>query len=212
MAGDQSAVHKSIWRGLLALGAMFFANGAAQAQTDAWAASYRLESTGQYAEAQAQIAALAAKQPANEFAVIRSAWLAYLQGKYGEAETSYLKARQLNPRSVEALLGLMLPQMAQYRWLDAIETGRKVLAENAWDYTAHVRIMACEEALSRWDALAKHAAELSTRFPADATALVYWARAESALRNTSKARQLYTQVLERFPSHAEAARYLKGAS
>ena len=212
MAGHQSARHQAIGQGLLVLGAMLFAIGVAHAQTDAWAASYRLESTGQFAEAQAQIAALAARQPANEFAVIRSAWLAYLQGKYGEAETSYLKARQLNPRSVEALLGLMLPQMAQYRWLDAIETGRKVLAENAWDYTAHVRIMACEEALSRWDALAKHAAEVSTRFPADATALVYWARAESALRNTSKARQLYTQVLERFPSHAEAAKYLKGAS
>ena len=208
------ARNRSIERRCLVLTAALLvaATAQAQTQTEAWSASYRLESAGQYAEAQAQIAEMATRQPANELAVIRSAWLSHLQGKYAEAETLYLKARQVNPRSMEALLGLMLPRMAQLRWLDAIETGRKALAENAWDYNAHVRIMVCEEALSRWDALAKHAAEVSVRFPADATSLVYWARAESALRNTRRARQLYGQVLERFPNHAEANKYIKGTS
>lgn len=195
---------------LVLAGALALAQSAA-GQSEPWAASYRLESLGQYAEAQAEVGKVLAAQPGHEFALIRSAWLAYLQGRYAESEGLYLKAAQRNARMVEASQGLMLPLMAQYRWVAAIEAGRKVLAENAWDYTAHVRIMACEEAMSRWEDLARHAAQVSERYPADATILVYWARAESALRNTRKARQLYDQVLERFPKHAEAARAFEPA-
>jgi hypothetical protein len=84
-----------------------------------------------------------------------------------------------------------------------------VLSESQWNYTAHVRIMIGEEALSRWEDLAKHAAEVSARYPTDATILVYWARAEAALKHTRKARELYAQVLERVPGHIEASTYIR---
>ena len=196
-------------RRLAALAAGLAFAAAAHAQPDPWSESYRLEGLGRYAEAQAQIAPLATRQPVHEFALIRNAWLAYLQGRYPESETLYQRALAANPRSLEASLGLMLPQMAQYRWADVIKAGRRVLADSPWDYTAHVRIMISEEAMSRWDELAKHAAEVSSRYPTDATLLVYWARAESALKNLRKARELYAQVLERVPGHAEATKYLK---
>lgn len=192
----------------IVIASLLFATGAF-AQQDPWAESYRLENAGKYAEAQAAIEPLIARQPNNDFAVMRSAWLLYLQGKHAEAEKRYLKAAELNPRSLEAWLGVMLPQMAQYRWVDAMKSGRKVLAESAWNYTAHVRIMICEEAMSRWNDLAKHAAQVSLRYPADATLLVYAARAEAALRNTRKAKNLYGQVLERIPGHIEAAKFIK---
>ncbi|MSQ72416.1 MAG: hypothetical protein EXR27_14155 [Betaproteobacteria bacterium] len=196
-------------RRLAALAAGLMIAAAAHAQQDHWAESFRLEGIGNYAEALARIAPLATRQPPHEFALIRTAWLTYLQGRYPEAEALYLKALAVNPRSIEAALGTMLPQMAQYRWADAIKTGRKVLADSPWDYTAHVRIMICEEATSRWDDLSKHAAQVSPRYPTDTTILVYWARAESALRNVRKARELYAQALERVPGHAEATKYLK---
>ncbi len=205
-----SSANRAVCR-LAALTAGLALSFAAQAQTDPWSESYRLEGLGRYAEAQAQIAPLATRQPVHEFALIRSAWLQYLQGSHTEAEALYQRALALNSRSIEAALGVMLPQMAQYRWADAIKTGRKVLASSPWDYTAHVRIMICEEATSRWDELAKHASEVSSRYPTDATLLVYWARAESALRNVRRARELYAQVIERVPGHAEATKYLKAA-
>jgi tetratricopeptide (TPR) repeat protein len=181
----------------------------AAAQQDPWTESYRFEYIGKYAEALAFIEPFTARQPINEFAIMRSAWLLHLQGKYAEAEKRYQRAVEVNPRSLEAKLGLMLPQMALYRWNDAIQSGRKVLADSPWNYTALVRIMICEEALSRWEDLAKHAAEASARFPTDATLLVYWARAEAALKRTRKAKELYAQVLERVPGHIEASNYLK---
>jgi tetratricopeptide (TPR) repeat protein len=182
---------------------------AAFAQADPWSESYRLEYIGKNVEAQALIEPIATRQPVNEFAIMRTAWLLHLQGKYAEAEKRYLRAAEVNPRSLEARLGVMLPQMALYRWNDAILAGRKVLAESPWNYTAHARIMICEEALSRWEDLSKHAAEVSARYPSDATVLVYWARAEAALKRTRKARELYAQVLERVPGHIEAGNYLK---
>ncbi len=184
---------------------------ATMAQSDPWAASYRLEKSGQYADAFAAIAPLLAREPGNEFAVMRSAWLLYLQGKHAEAENRYQRAAQLNSHSMEAVLGMMLAQMGQYRWADAMKAGRKVLEQSRWDYTAHVRIMICEEAMSRWGELAKHASDVAARYPTDATVLVYWARAEAALRNTSKARKLYGQVLERIPEHLEAIKYVRSS-
>lgn len=195
-------------RSLLVLGTLLLAPPST-AQQDPWAESYRLEYIGKYAEAQALIEPLAARQPINEFAIMRSAWLLHLQGKYAEAEKRYLRAVEVNPRSLEAKLGLMLPQMALYRWNDVIQSGRKVLSESQWNYTAHVRIMIGEEALSRWEDLSKHAAEVSARYPTDATILVYWARAEAALKRTRKARELYAQVLERVPGHIEASTYIR---
>lgn len=179
------------------------------AQQDPWSESYRLEYLGKHADALALIEPFANRQPVNEFAILRSAWLLHLQGKYAEAEKRYQRAAEVNPRSLEAKLGMMLPQMALYRWNDAILSGKKVLADSSWNYTAHVRIMISEEALSRWEDLAKHAAEVSARYPADATVLVYWARAEAALKRTRKAKELYGQVLERVPGHIEASTYIR---
>ncbi|MDT3737726.1 MAG: hypothetical protein ROZ00_15970 [Denitratisoma sp.] len=179
------------------------------AQQDPWSESYKLEYLGKHAEALELIEPIAKRQPVNEFAIMRSAWLLHLQGRYAEAEKRYLRAAEINPRSLEARLGVMLPQMALYRWNDAIQSGRKVLAESPWNYTAHLRIMICEEALSRWEDLSKHAAEVSARYPTDATLLVYWARAEAALKRTRKARELYGMVMERVPGHIEAGNYLK---
>lgn len=195
-------------RTVVALAALFLAP-AASAQQDPWSESYRLEYLGKYADALALIEPFANRQPVNEFAIMRSAWLLHLQGRYAEAEKRYLRAAEVNPRSLEARLGVMLPLMALYRWNDAIQSGKKVLSESPWNYTAHVRIMISEEALSRWEDLSKHAAEVSARYPTDATVLVYWARAEAALKRTRKAKEIFAQVLERVPGHIEASSYIK---
>ena len=66
--------------------------------------------------------AIANRQPVNNSPSC-AALAAALQGKYAEAEKRYLRAAEVNPRSIEAKLGLMLPQMALYRWNDAIQSG-----------------------------------------------------------------------------------------
>lgn len=175
----------------------------------AWQESYTLEHAGKYPQAAAVLETLLRDSPNHEFAMMRRGWLNYLQGKYNDALRDYNQVLALNPRSLEARLGLTLPLLAQQRWKEAAAEARKVIAVSPWDYTAHVRLLVCEEGEKNWAELARHAAELAQRYPSDATGLVYLARAEAWLGDKAKARAAYAQVLERYPSHVEANTYLK---
>lgn len=184
------------------------AAGAAAAQGSAWQASYTLEYAGNYEQAAAALDGVLRERPGDDFALMRRAWLLYLQGRHKEAIRDYGQALAANPRSLEARLGLSLPLMQLQRWAEAEAELRKVIAVSAWDYTAHSRLLACEEGQRKWEPLARHAAELAARYPADANALVYLARAEAWLGNVAKARAAYALVLTRMPAHVEAANYL----
>ena len=174
-----------------------------------WQESYTLEHAGKYPQAAAVLDGLLRDSPNHEFAIMRRGWLNYLQGKYNDALRDYNQVLALNPRSLEARLGLTLPLLAQQRWKEAAAEARKVLAVSPWDYTAHLRLLVCEEGEKSWAELSRHAAELASHYPTDATGLVYLARAEAWLGSKSKARAAYVQVLERYPTHVEANAYLK---
>lgn len=189
-----------------------FAGGAALAQGNGggpWQASYALEAAGSYAQAAAALVGVLRDRPNDDFALMRRGWLGYLQGRYGESIRDYNQALAANPQSLEARLGLSLPLMAQQRWKEAEIELRKIVAVSSWDYTAHTRLLACEDGQRKWDEMARHAAELAARFPSDATALVYGARAQAGLGNVRKAKAAYAQVLDRVPGHIEATNYLK---
>jgi tetratricopeptide (TPR) repeat protein len=174
---------------------------------EAFASSYKLEARKQYVDAAKPLEALANK--GNEFAQLRLAWLAYLQGKYDDSERIYAAVIERRPSSLEPRLGRMLPLMAAKRWDDAIAEGQAALTQSAWDYTAHVRLLACEEALGRWEVVETHAANLAAAFPSDATALIYLARAKAHKGDKVAARETYDQVLVRAPANAEAVAQVK---
>jgi tetratricopeptide (TPR) repeat protein len=174
----------------------------------AWQESYKQEAAGKYAPAQFALEPILRDSPGNDFALMRRAWLNYLQGRHHDAVRDYTQALLLNPRSLEARLALSLPLMAQQQWKEAEIELRKVIGVSAWDYTAHSRLLVCEEGQRKWNELAQHAAELASRYPSDANALLYLARGEAWLGNVKKAQAAYMQVLERAPAHVEAANYL----
>lgn len=180
----------------------------ADALSEAWTDSYALESAAKYDQASAAMSLILRDSPSHEFALMRRAWLGYLQGHHNDALHDYQQALAVNPKSLEARLGLTLPLMAQQRWREAAVEARKVIASSAWDYTAHTRMMTCEEALHQWPELAQHATEVAAHFPSDATVLLYLARAEAWQGNISAAKKAYEKVLQRIPAHLEATTYL----
>lgn len=185
-------------------------SGLAHAQGEnAWQESYALEAQGKYAQAAAVLEPVLRVSPSHEFAFIRRGWLNYLQGHHNDALRDYGQALALNPKSLDARLGLTLPLLAQQRWKEAAIEARKVIAVSDWDYTANVRLLICEEGERKWEEMARRAEELSAHYPTDATALVYLARAHAWLGNTDKARTAYARVLERAPTNAEAIDYLR---
>jgi len=179
-----------------------------QAQAESpWEASYRLETAAQYAEA-AQALDHVAAQHEEVFIYTRRGWLSYLQAEHTKAIEFYQHALEKNPKSLEARLGITLPLLATKRWDQAASYARQVIADSAWDYLAHQRLLAAEEGMSQWRVVAQHAEQLNQRYPSDAGFLLYLARANAALGKTQQARDAYARVLNRIPTNSEAHRYL----
>ena len=194
---------------LLLSGHVSAGNKAKPAKRDPWALSYQLEAKKQYAQALDLITPLRTTPPNMQLAVMRTAWLQYLLANYNDSIRDYSLAIRLNTVSIDARLGITLPLMAQQRWREVTTQLKMVLALSPWNYTAHLRLLQAEEAQRHWDAMGKHAAKLSKRYPSDATALVYMARASAWQAKIKQARAAYTQVLARIPNHIEATHYLK---
>ena len=180
-------------------------------QTDnPYVISYRLESERRFEAAASSLQLLA--DSGDDFARMRIAWLAYQAGNYNNSVSGYLAVLQRNAGAIEARQGLLLPLIAQERWQDAAAQAQIIVAQSPWDYTANVRLMACEEALKQWEALEAHAVAFSKAYPSDATALVYLARARINRKNAAGAREAYAMVLARSPVHQEALAYFKNVN
>ncbi|MBI5331670.1 MAG: tetratricopeptide repeat protein [Betaproteobacteria bacterium] len=177
------------------------------AEESAWQKSYRLEYQQKFSEAAIALNPVDNGRDA-DLALMRKGWLAYQRARYGEAVEMYQKALEKNPASLEARQGVMLPLMAQQRWREVASYARKVIADSAWDYTAHTRLLVAEEAMRDWATLAAHAERLSEHYPGDATALVYLARAHAWMGNGKEAKDAYNRVLARYPGHIEASQYV----
>jgi tetratricopeptide (TPR) repeat protein len=175
------------------------------AQADPWSESYRLESVGKPLDAAAKIESLARN---NEYAQLRHAWLLYTAGRFEEAAAGYRRAQQMNPQSLDALLGLSLPLMAQWKWQEAADVVRMVQRKAPGNYTAGMRLIVIFEALKQWKSMAEEATRLVALYPSDVTAWVYLARGEAASGNTDKAADGYRRVLQIVPGHLEATAFL----
>jgi len=186
---------------------LLLASSGSYAGGSVWEKSYQLAAAGKYEQAAEVIEPVA--DAGNEYAVLRYAYLMYMQGENADAISYYKKAIDLNPDSIDARLGITLPLIAQKRWRQVKSYSLQVLRMSRWNYTAHLRLMVAEEGMRKWDALAEHAVKLAKVYPSDASALVYLARARAWQGDIAAAKAAYREVLIRLPAHIEANNYLK---
>ena len=186
---------------------LFFITLTCNADDSVWKRSHDMEAKGDYEGAAAIIKPWAASD--DEYAILRYAYLKYMQGEYNESIEYYEKAIELNPKSLSAKLGITLPQIAQGRWRQVKIYTRQVLVRSDWNYTAHLRLMMAEEGTKKWHTLGKHAGKLVEIYPGDSAAYVYLARANAWQGDESVAKAAYEEVLHRSPDHLEADTYLK---
>ncbi len=186
---------------------LFFITLTCNADDSVWKRSHDMEAKGDYEGAAAIIKPWAASD--DEYAILRYAYLKYMQGEYNESIEYYEKAIELNPKSLSAKLGITLPQIAQGRWRQVKIYTRQVLVRSDWNYTAHLRLMMAEEGTKKWHTLDKHAGKLVEIYPGDSAAYVYLARANAWQGDEPVAKAAYKEVLHRSPDHLEADTYLK---
>ena len=98
--------------------------------------SYDAEKQQDYKAAIAPLDQLGADAAANYIVQLRLGWLHYCAKEFNESIAAYGKAAQISPQSVEALLGLMLPQQAAGKNDDALRTAQTILREDPNNYTA----------------------------------------------------------------------------
>lgn len=176
----------------------------------AWSQSYLLESKQRYAEALEIIRPFTNNQQMAELARLREGWLLYLEGQYSEAIVSYSHALKLNPKSLDARLGLTLPLMAQNRWQEALQQSQLATHEASGNFTAQMRLLSCEYALKKWDLLTHHAEALTQQFSSESLPWLYLAYAQYYRGDLSAAHQSYQQVLVRDPNNVQAKKGLQG--
>lgn len=92
----------------------------------ALASSYQGETNKEYL---ASIVALENVYDANSYPLnLRLGWLNNLKKDYAKAQSYYKKAIELEPKSIEARLGYVIPTAALEKWDDVLKTYKDILA------------------------------------------------------------------------------------
>ncbi|KOR33266.1 hypothetical protein TI05_02030 [Achromatium sp. WMS3] len=178
------------------------------AQESHWQSSYRFEALGQYDKALQALDSIKANDPAAELKVLRRGWLYYLMGNYHESIREYRYAKERNANSLDALLGITLPLLAQKRWREAEQNSRHALALAPNNFIGLLRLTMALEGHQDWRRMQKTAVRMVALYPSNYTAYLYLARAYAKLNQRSDAVAAYTAVLMRYPGHKEAKAYI----
>jgi tetratricopeptide (TPR) repeat protein len=100
-------------------------------------------------------------------AQLRRGWLFYKLGKHAEAVDAYGRAVALEPRSVEARVGALLPAMALRRWADVEAGAREVQKIDPANYLAGLRMAFAVYSLGRYPEAAVLYRKLLDAYPSD---------------------------------------------
>ncbi|MBU2551615.1 MAG: tetratricopeptide repeat protein [Proteobacteria bacterium] len=195
-------LNKRVMVVVMVLGLVFCLGGLAAAEQGgtlneayqkAWNSSYQFAAGGKY------ISAIQALKPvykdSDYLVVLRIGYLNYLQGDFAESIRQYTKATQIEPRAVEPWLGLILPQLAQKDYKNAVKTGLAALKLDPNNYTALSKLAFACYYDGDFTQAAKYYQKTVELFPSDLLMRngLAWALLKAGRKDQSKAQ--FTQVL-----------------
>ena len=166
--------------------------------------SYDLEATRKIAGALAALGKVSAKGKTTYVYQLRKGWLLYINARHPGAIQAYQQAIKLIPKSVEARLGLTLPQMALRRFKDAAATAHGVLKIDADNYLATSRLAYCSYNLGRYAESMRHYQRLVALYPSDVEMRVGLGWAQLKLGKKREASESFSAVVAVAPNHAMA--------
>jgi tetratricopeptide (TPR) repeat protein len=200
------------WWISLSLVTVGLACGIAQADggaADKYQQSYDSEAVGKTADALSAMDTLPAPQRDGYVAQLRRGWLLYKLGKSSEAIDAYARAIALEPRSVEARVGVLLPAMALRRWPDVEAGAREALKLDAGNYLANLRLAFAVYNQARYAEAAGIYGRLAEAYPSDVDVRAGLGWSLFKMGKGSEAAAELRAVLEIAPRNALAADGLK---
>ena len=166
--------------------------------------SVTLETAGKYKDALSTLEKITGSRSNDYMFHLRRGWLLYLTGEYDGAIEAYTRATRQEPLSIEARLGLMLPQIAARRWLDAVSTGRGILKLDAGNYLANSRVAYAYYNLSRWKEAETYYKTVLQAYPGDTDMRSGYAWSLFKQGRHDAAKREFRKILEVAPRHATA--------
>ncbi len=175
-----------------------------QTPSDLIRESYLKEARGDVSGALATMRQVKPAAEAAYFVALRTGWLAYLAGKWADAEVAYRQAIATVPRSIEAQLGLMLPLMAAKRWREVEKYTRSVLKRDPGNVVARIRLAQAVYATGNYQEAALVYDQLHQDYPADIayTNGLGWSHYQLGMR--AEARRAFDAVLAVAPDDLSA--------
>jgi tetratricopeptide (TPR) repeat protein len=187
-----------------------FANAFAQENdkiTQAFLSSYSFENSKLYGKA---IDALVAVYSADNYEVnFRLGWLFYVNGDYVKAQSYYKKAIQIEPSSVEAKLGYVMPTAALENWDDVLNTYKEVLKTDPNNSLINYRAASILYLRKDFNAALSYLQKLISLYPFDYDANVLLAKTYVGLGKITEAKKHFQKALNYSPQSQEVINALK---
>jgi tetratricopeptide (TPR) repeat protein len=172
-------------------------------------ASYFYESKGNYREAIKALMPVYKIYPNGYTVNLRLGWLYYLMGKYANAIYHYKKALKTIPSSIEAMLGLSLPYIAQERWKDVETLMYRILKIDYYNYYANLRLSFVLRKLKKFTEAEAVARKMLAIYPTDVNFLNELALSLYQQGKKFYAESIFKDILILDPQNPTAKEYLK---
>jgi len=174
--------------------------------------SYDFEAIGRMEESLAVLDRLSEANRGGYVAALRRAWLLYKLGRNPQSIDSYQKAVTLDPKAIEARLGLLLPLMAERRWPEAEQAAREILKADSGNYLATLRLAFVQYNQTRYAESRTLYRKLAEGYPSDVDVRAGLGWAWLKLGKRAEAASQFRQVLEFAPKNALALQGLAATS
>lgn len=183
-----------------------FSVKAQQSSELAFSKSYSFEYETQYAKA---ISALTDLHVDSYQINLRLGWLYYLSKDYVKAEQSYKKAIALEPTSIEARFGVVLPQSAAGNWNSVLTTYLEVVKLDPSNSIANYRIASIFYARKDYANAKVYVAKVLKLYPFDYDSNLLSGKILVAQAKNADAKKFIIKALEYNPQSEEAKTILK---
>ena len=176
---------------------------------EAYQRSYIYEKSGDYTDAIKALMPVYKSYPNGYTVNLRLGWLYYLAGRYADSEYHYKKALQAIPTSVEAVLGLMLPLMAQDRWSQVESLAYRILKTDYYNYYGNLRLSIALRHEKKFTMAEAVDRKMLTLYPTDVNFLNELALSLLGEGKKLYAKTIFENVLILDPENVVAKEYLE---
>ncbi|WP_456341495.1 tetratricopeptide repeat protein [Thermovibrio sp.] len=170
--------------------------------------SYLYERSGNYEDAIKALMPVYKSFPNGYTVNLRLGWLYYLVKKYANSEFHYKKALQAVPSSVEAMLGLTLPYIAQGKWSDTEALCYRILRIDYYNYYGNLRLSYALRMEGKYSIAEAVNRKMLSIYPADVNFLLELALSLYNQGKTAYAKSLFEDILILDPENTVAKEYL----